>query len=711
MKNLSNEHPILMDRQSNGILKILTHSERDFYYSMGIAHAIDRPIQMLLMRILGQGRATELLMDNDEMLEVDIFFRKMNWKSNLQEELAQFSEEELSIAQAYCDGVNHIILKKRPLEFKLIGYKPSKWTIEDSLLISRMTGYISLAQSQGEIERFFIELVKNGLSKQLLEELFEGNLDGCDFEKIRQINITDKIVPDGVKWMNLVSAAIASNNWVISGNKSKSRNAVLANDPHLETNRLPNVWYETEIHLNDRFFKGCTMPGLPACLIGRTNDLSWGATYTFMDAVDSWMEDVKNGQYLKNDSYHHFNERKEVIKRKKKDDFHLSIYENEHGTLDGKPESDGIYLTTKWASSSSGYQSVKAIRHMFWAKSVHEGMEQIGQLEVSFNWVLADTIGNIGYQMSGKMPVRNKNWNGFYPAPGWTSEYDWNGFVDYHELPRAINPESGYIVTANNDLNHYGAVNPINMPMGDYRARRISKLLESKECHNVEDFQKYHMDVYSVQAELVNPLLINHMSDENPLKDLLSKWNLCYEPNQVEPVIFEKIYQKVIELILSSNIGESAASHVINDTGILVDFYLNFDKILLNENSSWFINKSRNEIIKNAIELSSKTPKVTWGEINKIEMTNMFFGGKLPKILGFDKGPVKLRGGRSTIHQGQIYRSAGRLTSFTPSYRFITDMGENTIHSCLAGGASDNRWSKFYANEIENWRMGNYKTF
>ena len=87
----------------------------------------------------------------------------------------------------------------------------------------------------------------------------------------------------------------------------------------------------------------------------------------------------------------------------------------------------------------------------------------------------------------------------------------------------------------------------------------------------------------------------------------------------------------------------------------------------------------------------------------------MLFAGKLPSWTGFDRGPIKLPGGRGSPWQGQIYRAAGRTTSFAPSYRFITDLGTDEAHTRLAGGISDRRFSRLYCNEIDAWTRGDYK--
>jgi len=312
--------------------------------------------------------------------------------------------------------------------------------------------------------------------------------------------------------------------------------------------------------------------------------------------------------------------------------------------------------------------------------------------------------------MSGLMPKRNEDVSGFVPVPGWDSKNDWRGHHQSEDLPNAYNPKEGFMITANNDLNHLGNVTPINIPMGSYRADRIKQLIEAKSEIDVDYNKKMHFDTYSIEAELfmeiINPLLPD--SDKGKL---LRNWDLCYETDSKGAFLFEMIYRSLYHEVFGEVLGLTLTEFLQNETGVFADFYANFDNILLSKESAWFMGKRREEIYKKAIESALKMDVKQWGEINFITLNHIILGNKLPKMFGFDKGPYPLRGGRSTVHQGQIYKSDGRSTSFAPSFRLITDMTENSIYTNYAGGVSDRRFSKLYNNDFENWMNGIYKRF
>jgi penicillin amidase len=648
---------------------------------------------------------------SDNSLRVDRFFRRVNWSANTQSPLAKLDKRERALLDAYCAGVNRVLSRRIPWEFKLCRYRPEPWNAADTALLLRMMGYLTLAASQGEMERLFIEMVQAGVTEEKLQELFPGILGGLDVELIKQVKLGDRLVPAEL-WGSGLPRMMASNNWVISGAKTASGKPLLANDVHLEGNRLPAVWCEMSLRCRDRYLLGGTIPGVPGVLVGRNNDLAWGITYAFLDAEDSWIEKCRDGKFYREDEkrWIEFRQRIETINRKNKPAVTVAFFENDHGVLDGDPNVEGYYLATRWAAADAGTAALKAGFGLLHAASVARGTELLGEVESAWNFLLADQQGNIGYQMSGWSPKRREGVSGFVPLPGWRRENDWQGFLRPPELPRSINPPEGFFATANDDLNRFGCSRPINMPMGPYRAERIRQLLATGHNFAVADMCAMQFDVHSRQAELFMNVL-RPLLPPTPEADRLCKWDLNYTADSEGAYLFERFYaQLYLEVFGKGGLSERAVDALQRQTGAFIDFYDNFDRVLLSERSAWFNGRSRDDIFRQAAAVALGTLPRKWGEVQRFDMTNIFFDGKLPRWLGFDRGPFTAVGNRATIHQAQLYTSGGRRTSFLPSYRFVTDLAADEIHTTIAGGPSDRRFSRRYASDVENWLHGRYKT-
>lgn len=694
-------------RDENGVARVVGRDLTQLIFGLGFCHAQDRGLQMLLMRILGRGRASEQLDGSDATLAVDLFFRRMHWSGGAADEVQELDGGTRELVTAYCSGANAAFRRKLPWELRALGYRHEPWTGEDCVLVARLLGYVTLAQSQAEIERWLVELVQLGIGRDKLAEIFP-DLSDLDEALLRQVKLGERIVPEALFSGSAAPRMMASNNWVVAPKKSASGHALLANDPHLEGNRLPAVWYETVLQAGDRYLVGASIPGLPTATLGRTRELAWGATYTFMDTVDSWIERCKDGCYQRDGAWHPFSVREEIIERKGKPPYLARFYENHHGVLDGDPQEEGLYLTTRWSAAHSGARSMTAALALWDATSVEAGMAQVGRIETTWNWVLADRAGNIGYQMSGLMPKRRPGANGFVPLPGWDSANDWQGFVPPEELPRSLNPEEGFIVTANQDLNRLGKAKPINMPMGDYRARRIAALLAAKPRLELDDMTAAQGDVHSLEAEELMAVLRPLLPDTEQGR-LLATWDLRYDPDSRGAFLFEHVRRALLVAVFGGSLGEAAVAYLLDESGIFIDFYQNFSRVLLREHSAWFGDRTCDELYRPVIAQALGIAPRPWGSGQKMMLSHVLFGGKLPRFLGFDRGPVTVKGGRATPHQGQIYRSGGRATSFVPSFRFVTDLGVDDIRSCLLGGPSDRRFSRWYASEITAWVEGAYK--
>ncbi|NUM35707.1 MAG: penicillin acylase family protein [Candidatus Brocadiae bacterium] len=700
-----------VQRLESGVLEVKAQNEEDLYFGQGYGNAMDRGMQMILTRILAQGRATELLQDDEDMLGIDIFFRKMNWKGKVKEQIEKLSVETLKKLQAWCDGVNCYFKQHIPWEMRALRIPVDPWCPEDCLLFLRVISYISLQQTQAEMERVLVQLVQAQVPLEYLKELFPGSLlDGIPMDLIQKVTVSEKVIPDMIPWKE---GFYSSNNWALSPFRTESGKALLSNDPHLEGNRFPNVWQEFSLRCKDRYAIGSTIPGLPGILVGRNNDVAWGATYACMDSCDSWIEECKEKKYFKDEKWHSFQERTEIIKRKKHPDHSITFYENEHGILDGNPQEEGFYLSTLWSGANAGAESFENLFKTLHIKNVSDMMEALGKGEFPFSWAIADAFGNIGYQMSGLLPKRHSGSSGLIPLDGRKSEMDWKGFYEYTELPRTYNPPCGYVISSNNDLNSLSQTPAINLPIDHYRILRIQELIEKKQKHSPTTTKELHYDTYSYQAKAYMEKLLPVL-DDSPAAKILKEWNLCYDPEQKGPWVFEKFYKSLIrEVFYKISPDKKALEFLLQKSSIFIVFYGQFDHILLQEKSLWFDGKSREEIFalvwKRDVSPFTESEILPWKAQNHFTMKNILFQGKIPKCFGFDYGDFALPGGRASIFQGQVFEIGNRLCSYLPSMRFIVDFSKDGLESHLLGGPSDRRFSKWYKSEIELWKNKIYK--
>ena len=707
-----NGEEIRLQRDENGVPQITAKTEAGAYFGLGWVHANDRMIQMMLVRLIARGEASENLKGTDDLIAVDTFMRKINFRDDARQQVDALDSDSRAILDAYTAGVNEFLSnEKLPFEFKIVKYKPAPWKAEDSLITIKIMGYVGLAQAQGDMEKFIIQMIQNGVSKDKLDELFPGHLNGMNIEAIKKLHLQAPFVPKSTKWLHQVPPMSASNNWAVAPQKSASGKAIYCSDPHLEVNRLPAVWYEIRMKYEGNAVIGNSIPGIPGILYGRTKNLAWGFTYAFMDMIDFYIEDCKDRKFRRNDQWIPFETRTETIHPKGKKPITLTVYENLHGFLEGDPKTPGYYLNTAWSGRKNGGANTQMrLIQLPRITSTKEAMETMRNVDIPpLDFIFVDGQGNIGFQMCGRMPKRRKGWTGLYPVEGWDPKNDWKGFVDPADLPHEYNPKRGYLATANNDFNHLGKAKPINLPMAPYRFDRINELLELREKHSAETMKKMHYDLYSKQAERFMPI-IKPLLPDTEAGNTLKQWDLRYREDSRAAYYFEQIYHHLLRDVFGvQDWGEEVFDFVVRETGIFVDFYGNFDNVLTKETSAWFGGKSREQIYRKAIEKGLSAKPKTYGETRLITMTNIFFGGKLPKFLGFDYGPFPLKGNRSTIPQGAIYKNGGMLTTFHPSFRMIADMATDVLETNLAGGPSDRRFSKWYTSDVENWRNGRYK--
>lgn len=702
---------IKIQRTDQGVPQITSSNREDLAFGVGYMHAMDRMVQVMMVRTLAQGRVSERFAGTDRLIALDKHFRWLFLEKGLDQEIDKLSPDIKCELDAYCMGINSVLEEKqRPLEFLLTGYHPEPWGIRDTILTGKIMSYIGLAQGQAEVEKFIVQLIQQGVDEERIRALFPTLSDPLDVQLLREIQLDQEVVP-GRLWHHVIPAFSSSNNWVISGTKTASGHPFLAADPHMEIGRLPPIWYEMVWRIEEHTTMGVTMPGLPVIVFGRNESIAWANTYGFMDMMDYFIEECRDGDFLYDGEWIPFRKRTEVIRPKHHKPIHLTFYENHHGILEGTPTKPGKYLCLAFSGRmDTGAEIFNILMHTDDIHTVREAQNRYRHLHMpTFNWVFADREGNIGYQMCGKLPIRAEGVSGLVPVPGWTSENDWRGFENPARLPSAYNPPEGFFATANNNLNAYGEANPVNLAMAPYRVDRIRELLAAKDDIDLEYLKHMQYDTHSLQAERfmdqLEPLL-----PDTPEGQALRDWNLQYDPDSLGAALFESVYTQLIKTTFGKyGIGVEAIGHLLERTGVFINFFGNFDEVLMDVSSVWFDEVSREEQFNEAIEAGLQTEPVTLGKSRQINFSNIFFDGRLPGFLGFDVRNVALPGSRATIPQCQVFHMLGQIAVVGPSYRMIVDVNEPGMWTNLPGGPSGNRFSPWYKTDLDHWKAGGYK--
>ncbi|MFG1591209.1 penicillin acylase family protein [Halobacteriovorax sp. CON-3] len=700
---------------------------KSFLFAQGYYHGKDRLMQMEMLRLIAQGRLCECIKDSEETFAIDKYMRELGINHFAKEEIQNIDEETNTLLTHYVDGINKAIGEGHPFEFKILGHRPSEWRISDTILTIKAMSFLGLAQGQQDLEKLIIQLLQNAqklndkvdqdTQVERIKSLAKGALDtitDSEINLISKVKVYNPLIPESYKFLKNIPKIQASNNWV----SNMKGEAIHACDPHLECNRLPAIWYEMKANIkNVGNFFGISMPGVPGFVMGRSDDTAFSFTYGFMDMVDHFIEEVRDNKYRFESNLFDFKVRRDLIKRKKKEDVELYIRETHAGFLEVDSENknivDGHYLSMAWSCRKrGGAKTLKAIMDLLYAKNVDDLFGCVSNVAISCNWLLSDSSGNIAYHQSGVLPKRAHS--GLYPVEGFFKQNIWQGYYEGHQLYHFKNPDIKIIATANNRIQNEQFPTAINAPMASYRKDRIEELLIGNKDHSVEMFKTMQSDTFSRQADLyIN--VFHSVFEKNEIGKRLLAWKRNYDVDNCDATIFENFYRTLLKDFFSDHLlGEQVTTYCMDETSIIADFYGLFDRIFLTSDIDhiWFKDsKEKEQYIEAALNkcLADAPKNMRWGDKNRYKMKHILFDGKLPLFLGFDIDNVEIPGNRSTITQGAVYEAHGRTTSFVPSWKMVTNHSSPDVYTVLPGGLSDRRFSKNYKSDVSNWINNRYR--
>ena len=360
--------------------------------------------------------------------------------------------------------------------------------------------------------------------------------------------------------LGLAAEATGSNNWAVSAERSATGGALIAGDPHLPPS-MPGITYQLALYEGDRFARGAALPGLPGVTFGQNNDVVWTFTNAMADVLDLFVERIEGDRYEFEGESRPVESRVEEIEVKGRGPERLVVRETHHGPIVNQAlgADDHEPLALSWAALHFPGVSPAS----FGILDAADGSQLVGLLGAQAmpvsNLVWADRQGSIGYKTMGRLPIRRGACPDL-PKPGWTGEYEWEGWVPYEELPEVTDPKAGYVVTANNKITPEGFPHHVSSDYLDgYRARRIADLIEAEDEHDLDGFAAMQMDQYSIPgAETTRRLLRLSARDqrETAAIERLRSWDGRMDPGSTAATIYQAFTLRFAREVARAAIGD-----------------------------------------------------------------------------------------------------------------------------------------------------------
>jgi penicillin amidase len=598
--------PVEVIRDRWGLNHIYAQNEDDLFMAQGYLAAKDRQFQFEIWRRRATGTVAEILGPRE--LNRDIGTRLHKFRGNLDAELNHYHPHGKAIIEAYVRGVNASVDEAMrspstlPLEFRMLGITPGKWTPEVVIsrhqsLTSNVTdevAYVKAIAALGSADKVRDLLWLQGGSPDFS---LDPGIDPKTFPDVLKLYraFRDSIafqpgdiapayrgearaaLPQLEERLALVQSAdgsrvtdrdIGSNNWVVSGRKTQSTLPLLANDPH-RVIEAPSLRYWVHLVAPGWNVIGGGEPVLPGVSIGHNEFGAWGLTIFGTDAEDLYVYETNPAnpnEYRYQGRWETMRVVSESIPVKGQADAKVDLKFTRHGpVLHEDPATHKAYALRAGWMEPGGAPYLSSLR-MNQAKTWDEFVQACAANHMpSENMVWVDKTGTIGWQAAGISPLRS--WSGLLPVPG-DGRFEWEGYLPINALPHEVNPERGFIATANHYLypNDYAYPKARHYTWADpYRAHRIEEVLNSGRRFNVAEMTRLQNDDLSIAARAVVPLL-RDLTIASPAaakaRDLVMAWDFVLDKNSAAAAVYEMYSRRLFTAVREASVPAAARASI-----------------------------------------------------------------------------------------------------------------------------------------------------
>jgi penicillin amidase len=576
--------PVEVLRDRWGVPHIYARNRHDLFFAQGYVQAQDRLWQMEVWRREAEGRLAEL--GGATYLERDKLARLIAYRDDMDAEWESYGPGTRQIAEAFAEGVNAYIddcAANPPIEFQLMGVQPEKWTPE--VCLGRTAGlYVSRNAAQEALRALLLAEVGPEETARLM--LTSPDRDLSDLPDIAVGGLEDVVrllgslavairlpYDDASDQSTVAQAAPAgaegSNNWVISGKLSATGKPILANDPH-RLITTPSLRYA--VHLvcpasddgGALDVIGGSEPAIPGVTIGHNDRIAWGITTINTDQQDLYVEEINPADatlYRAGDAWEPFRVEHHTFRVKgEAEPRQIDLKFTRHGPVIHEDKESHRAVALRWAGAEPGGAGYLASLAVDQARDWPTFLEAADRWKTpSSNIVYADIDGHIGWIAAALTPVRAKG-KGLTPAPGADGEYDWQGWLPTGALPQVLDPDSGYVATANQNILPPGYERHIALDWSaPYRFERIDEVLSGRDRFGIEDFKALQHDVTSMPARRMQAML-RGVSDAGPglaeVISMLLEWDAVLDTGSAPAALFKAWMAELVQSVIRTRVPE-----------------------------------------------------------------------------------------------------------------------------------------------------------
>jgi penicillin amidase len=740
--------PVTVLWDSLGVPHIRAAADSDALEALGYVNARDRLWEMETLRRAAEGRLSEIL--GPAALEADRFLRALDIPYAARRCERAMAPATRGLALAYVRGINRWIASHpRPLgpEFQLLRFTPQPWTTNQLFEVSRLMAW-DLVNAGGELD---LARAEAQLGPEKVKELFpvypesgavilpkgsgrwgaagtgprgHGGTKAAGTEAQRHggtevpstylaLRDIPSIPPLAAELLDAASISRASNSWVIGPARTASGKPILANDPHLML-RAPSLWYLAVLDSPGFHVAGATIPGLPAIVLGHNRRIAWGLTNVSVDDVDYVIERLSDDltKVQTPSGWADLTVVRDSIRVRGRAAVPFVLRRGPHGPLIGPaPGGDAhTQLAMRWNALDPSDELTAMLgvdRADDWTafRAALSGFKAPEQ-----NWIYADVDGNIGYQMTGAVPVRRSG-DGLLPTPGWTDEGAWVRYLDFDELPWALNPPEGFIVTANNrvvgpEYPHFITANWV-FP---YRAERIRELIlaggSAGGRFTVADVRRMQMDTADVFARWAKEIAAKAAGDVGrpDVASALHDWNGVMGADRIEPSIFWTWYQDLQRLTFADELPSGYTPSNPLQRWLKAGTSPWFDDVRTPEKED--LPQLAARAMREALPLAEGR---RWGTLHQTLSAHMLGSARiLDRLLGLNIGPTPRSGSLYTVDVADFgARRPPYLNTHAASFRQVVDLADiEHAGLIITTGESGNPLTRRYRDEVTRWWRG-----